>query len=179
MVRLIVLGLLKNKSLSGYEIQQILQTSRTDIWAGILPGSIYHALKMMDKEGLVEINNIEQTGHRIKAIYKITEKGEKEFVHLLQKSLEESSVLLPNTLYSGLSFMQEIPLKDKIYALEKQKKNLEQELELQKQGQAIKEAHIELDDVMKLVFENVYNHYELQISFLQKLIDHLKSKLIE
>ena len=45
MVRLLVLGLLQFKPLSGYEIQQILQVSQIDVWAGILPGSIYHALK--------------------------------------------------------------------------------------------------------------------------------------
>ena len=55
MTRLMVLGLLKSKPMSGYEIQQILTKSQSDSWAGILPGSIYHALKKMEKEGLVEI----------------------------------------------------------------------------------------------------------------------------
>ena len=82
MVRLILLGMLKIRPLSGYEIQQVLQTSQTDVWAGVLPGSIYHALKKMDKEGLVEVDSLEKTGHRIKAIYKITEKGLTEFKRL-------------------------------------------------------------------------------------------------
>lgn len=175
MVRLIILGLLRHKPLSGYEIQQILQTSRTDIWAGILPGSIYHALKKMDKEGLIEIDNVEQTGHRIKAIYKITDEGEKEFFRLLKESLQENSVLLPNTLYSGLSFMQELSLEEKVEALTNQKELLEQDLERLKEGQVLKAEHVEIDEVMKLVFENMYAHYELQIDFLQKLINHLKA----
>ena len=71
-----VLGLLKTKPMSGYEIQQLLIISQSDSWAGILPGSIYHALKKMEKEQLVAIDSIEQTGNRSKAIYKITEQGE-------------------------------------------------------------------------------------------------------
>jgi hypothetical protein len=39
----------------------------------------------------------------------------------------------------------------------------------------LKAEHVEIDEVMKLVFENMYAHYELQIDFLQKLINHLKT----
>lgn len=176
MVRLIVLGLLRMKPLSGYEIQQILQTSQTDLWAGILPGSIYHALKKMDKEGLIAVDNLEKTGHRIKAIYKITELGEVEFYQLLKSSLREKSVHLPSTLYSGLSFIHELPLDEKLEALQNQKSMLENELEILKIGQETKEAHVKLDELLIMQFDNMYAHYELQIDFLQKLIIHLETK---
>ncbi len=51
MTRLMVLGMLRTKPMSGYEMQQLMQVSEVDKWAGILPGSIYHALKKMDKRG--------------------------------------------------------------------------------------------------------------------------------
>jgi len=53
MVRLFVLGLLYARPRHGYEIRKWLETRRTDLWTGVLPGSIYHALKQMTKEGLV------------------------------------------------------------------------------------------------------------------------------
>ncbi|MFT4415577.1 helix-turn-helix transcriptional regulator [Fredinandcohnia humi] len=175
MVRLMVLGMLRIKPLSGYEIQRVLQTSQTDIWAGVLPGSIYHALKKMDKEGLVEVDNVEQTGHRIKAIYKITEKGQVEFINLLKDSLREKSVGLPSNLYTGIAFLHELPLEDKVEALEEQKVMLEKELEQLKSGLEIKEQYVKLDEIAKLQFENMFAHYELQVTFIQKLINQLKT----
>lgn len=175
MVRLIVLGMLRIKPLSGYEIQRVLQTSQTDIWAGVLPGSIYHALKKMDKEGLVEVDNVEQTGHRIKAIYKITEKGEAEFIRLLKESIREKSVLLPNTLYAGMAFLHELPIADILQALKDQKDMLESELEQLKRGKELKEQYVNLDGIAKLQFENMFAHYQLQIDFIDKLTHQLKT----
>jgi len=34
----------------GYEIQKWLEISHTELWADVLPGSIYHALRQMEKE---------------------------------------------------------------------------------------------------------------------------------
>ncbi|WP_462413074.1 PadR family transcriptional regulator [Neobacillus sp. Marseille-QA0830] len=176
MVRLMVLGLLRIKALSGYEIQQILQTNQSDIWAGVLPGSIYHALKKMDKEGLAEVDSVEQTGHRIKAIYKITEKGKEEFFLLVKESLREKSVSLPSTLYAAMSFMQELTLEEKLAGLEEQLQILEKELGLLQSGQKVKEQYVTIDPISKLQFENMFAHYELQIDFIQKLMSELKTQ---
>ncbi|PLR80701.1 PadR family transcriptional regulator [Bacillus sp. V33-4] len=170
MTRLMVLGLLRIKPMSGYEIQQILEISHTDLWAGILPGSIYHALKKMEKEGLVEVDTIEQTGHRTKAIYKITVTGEEEFYRLGKESLEVSSVVLPSTMYTAISFADELNKDDIISAISKQKAQLQEMLELQKRGERAKRDHMPIDEITMLTFENIYQQYELQINYLKKLL---------
>jgi DNA-binding PadR family transcriptional regulator len=174
MVRLMVLGMLKMRPLSGYEIQQVLQTSQTDIWAGILPGSIYHALKKMDKEGLVEVDTVEQTGHRIKAIYKITDKGRAEFTELLKVSLREKSVGLPSTLYTAMAFFHELPKAEKIQALNEQKGILEKELAQLKAGIKIKEQYVTIDVIARMQFENMFAHYQLQIDFIDQLVEQIE-----
>jgi DNA-binding PadR family transcriptional regulator len=172
MTRLMVLGLLRMKSMSGYEIQQILQTSQSDLWAGILPGSIYHALKKMEKEELVEVESMEQTGHRIKAIYKITDKGELEFLQLLKESLEVSSVSLPSNLYTGLSFIKELPVEQVREALLSQKLLLEAELDKQRTGIELKRKHIgTLHEVTELTSLNIFKQYELQLDFIDQLLN--------
>lgn len=176
MTRLMVLGLLKTKPMSGYEMQQILQLSQTDRWAGILPGSIYHALKKMEKEGLVEIETLKQTGHRIKAIYKITEKGREEYRKLLKESLETPSVQLPSTLYTGLSFIRDLPREEIIVSLENQMEYLKKELQKQKDGFMVKSKHIEMDDITELTFQNIYKQYEIQIDMLKSLILYYEKK---
>ena len=170
-----VLGLLKTKPMSGYEIQQLLMKSQSDSWAGILPGSIYHALKKMEKEQLVAIDSIEQTGNRSKAIYKITEQGELEFTQLLIESLQVSSVQLPSNLYTGLSFIEHLPKEDIIQSLKKQQILLETQLEQQKAGIQEKRNSMPLDEVTEMLFQNVFNHYELQLQLLNDLICHYDS----
>lgn len=176
MVRLLVLGLLKIKPLSGYEIQQILQTNQTDIWGGVLPGSIYHALKKMDKEGLVAVDSVEQTGHRIKAIYKITDKGLEEFRQLILEGLREKSVQLPGTLYSALSFIHELPKEARLQALKDQKESLEKDLSLLKEGIHEKEQAVTVDALSRITFENMFQHYELQIDLVTKLLNEIEKE---
>ena len=175
MTRLMVLGLLKTKPMSGYEIQQLLVKSQSDSWAGILPGSIYHALKKMEKEQLVAIDSIEQTGNRSKAIYKITDKGELEFNKLLVESLQVSSVHLPSNLYTGLSFINHLAKEDIIKSLKTQQLLLEDQLDKQQAGIQEKRNYMPMDPVTEMLFQNVFNHYELQLQLLNQLIVHYES----
>ena len=158
--------------MSGYEIQQILTKSQSDSWAGILPGSIYHALKKMEKEGLVEIDLIEKTGNRSKAIYKITQDGEKEFEALLLESLQVSSVYLPSNLYTGLSFIQHLSNDEIIQSFKNQQILLEEQLATLKEGIEIKRTHMPLDEVTEMLFQNVFKQYEIQLDLLNNLIIH-------
>ncbi|WP_249529548.1 PadR family transcriptional regulator [Paenibacillus brevis] len=52
MTRLLVLGMLDMKPMSGYDIQQMLQTTDAERWSGVLIGSIYHALKKWIKRAM-------------------------------------------------------------------------------------------------------------------------------
>ena len=176
MTRLMVLGLLKTGPMSGYEIHQLLGKSQTDTWAGVLPGSVYHALKKMEKEGLVEIDSIEQTGNRSKAIYKITEAGEREFDKLLLESLQMSSVHLPSSLYTGLSFVQYAKNSQIVASLKNQQMQLMEELEKQREGMEEKRKHIHIDAVTEMVLQNVVHQYELQLNLLNKLLDHYEQE---
>ncbi|MGM7683067.1 PadR family transcriptional regulator [Cytobacillus sp. Hm23] len=175
MTRLMVLGMLRMKPMSGYEIQQVLQISQTDAWAGVLPGSIYHALKKMEKEELVEIASLEQTGNRTKAIYKITDKGHNEFQRLLIESFASSSVILPTTLYTGLIFAESSANKQVIRAIDEQKELLTKQLSALKEGEEHKKkAMDELSPLTKATFESIYSQYELQLTFLDKIQDILQ-----
>ena len=104
-----------------------------DKWAGILAGSIYHALKKMDKEGLVKVADVKSRGHRIKAIYEITDEGEKEYRKLLVDSFRDSSVHLPVHLYTGLSMLNlpnhQADPNSIIVAVEEQIKELQSKME--------------------------------------------------
>ena len=180
MTRLMVLGLLRTKPMSGYELQQLLQISEVDKWAEILPGSIYHALKKMDKEGFVKVVKVESTGHRSKAIYQVTEQGEEEYRKLLIESFRVPSVTLPVELYTGLSMLN-LPNHQAepdfvTEAIEEQIKELTSKMAEMEAGQKIKAEFMEENELTKLTFENMLNQYKLQIDFLGSILDTMKNE---
>ena len=178
MTRLMVLGMLRTKPMSGYELQQLMQVSEVDKWAGILPGSIYHALKKMDKEGLVKVAKVESAGHRLKAIYEITDEGEKEYRKLLVESFRDSSVYLPVQLYTGLSMLNlpnhQADPNSIIVAVEEQIKELQSKMEEFEAGQRIKSQFIEVNESVRITYQNMLDQYKLQIEFLKKIVKTLK-----
>lgn len=167
--RLMVLGLLTHKPMSGYEIQQVLQMTQSDKWAGILPGSIYHALKKMEGEGLVRLESVEHTGNRAKAIYRITDRGREEFRKLLTEALKQSSVAFPTALYTAVSFLEALPAEETIAALEEQKRRIEADYEAMKAGEKEKEKYGPVPPHVRLVFRNMYEQFELQMKLLNEL----------
>ena len=62
-VRLVILGLLRQRPLYGYEIKQIIEEHMSD-WTSIAFGSIYFALDRLADEKFVEKVNVEQDNKR-------------------------------------------------------------------------------------------------------------------
>jgi DNA-binding PadR family transcriptional regulator len=89
-VRLVILGLLQEKELYGYEIKKII-TEHMDDWTSIAFGSIYFALKKLSEEGLIEKVTEEKAGNRpSRSIYRISDEGKKEFMSLLRRLWTET-----------------------------------------------------------------------------------------
>ena len=172
MTQLLVLGLLKKEPLSGYDIQMLLQTSNAESWGGVLVGSIYHALKKLEKDGYIEIASIEQTGHRQKAIYRINEAGIKYFDNLLLNALKDNSVCFPTQLYTGLNFLDSLSSEQAIAMLLQQKEFLEKEIARLEDGKLEKKACMggQLHPISELVFENMSTTIRQQIDFIDRVI---------
>jgi DNA-binding PadR family transcriptional regulator len=82
--KLVILGLLHEKPLYGYEIKQIIEEHMGD-WTSIAFGSIYFALDKLSEEKFIEITTTEQAGNRpSRSVYQITPSGEEEFLRLLR-----------------------------------------------------------------------------------------------
>ena len=82
--RLVILGLLRERPLYGYEIKQIIEEHMED-WTSIAFGSIYFALGKLTEEGFLENVGTQQAGNRpSRNIYQITEAGRNEFLRLLR-----------------------------------------------------------------------------------------------
>lgn len=175
MTQLIVLGFLSMKPMSGYDIQQLLQMTDAKRWAGILVGSIYHALKTLEKDKYIEISSLEQTGMRQKAIYTITEEGRRHLKSLICDSLTELSVVYPSNFYSGLSLYDSIPKEECRKLLQTQCEYLEKECgEVQSGAKLKNEAmHNDVSPMTELIMENMIETIKLQKEFVQKALQIL------
>ena len=82
-----ILGLVKwMQPVHGYDVRRELESWQADEWANIAPGSIYHALRKLAEEGLLEEVATEQVGARpARTTYRVTAKGDAEFEELLRR----------------------------------------------------------------------------------------------
>ncbi|MBN1933233.1 MAG: PadR family transcriptional regulator [Anaerolineae bacterium] len=83
--RLVLLGLLRERPLYGYELKQIIEEHMGD-WTNIAFGSIYFALNKLADEGFIEQVATEQEGNRpSRTVYQITHAGRAEFLSQLKQ----------------------------------------------------------------------------------------------
>jgi DNA-binding PadR family transcriptional regulator len=113
--RLLVLGVVRiHGKAHGYQVRRELLNWSADKWANVAPGSIYHALKQMTKEGLLELVDVEsaEAGPE-RTGYRLTLDGEKEFQLLLAKAIAEVDLDANNVyaLYAAVTFMTALPRK--------------------------------------------------------------------
>lgn len=164
--RLMVLGLLSRAPMHGYDIQRALEQSRADVWADILPGSIYHALKKMVAEGLLEVKATEQTGHRTRAIHAITPAGRAELKRLLREAWRTPPRPFPVTLYAAVAFFDVLPREEVREALEALCERVEAEIAQWRRGEQAKGA---LPAHLRLAFANARAHLEADLKLLKEL----------
>lgn len=104
--RYVLLGLLQEEELSGYEMKKNIDIRMSFFWQESF-GQIYPELSKMIKEGLINFSNTKSTGRmkREKIIYKITPKGEKELKQWMEaeneKDTSRSEFLLKMFLSTG------------------------------------------------------------------------------
>ncbi len=106
--RLVILGFLREGSLYGYEIKQLIE-DRMGEWTSIAFGSIYFALGKLAEEGLIEKTATEKEGGRpSRSIYQITSDGRAEFQRLLRNTWND----MKRQYYPfdiGVFFMDSLP----------------------------------------------------------------------
>src|SRR5512132_142255 len=122
MLELAILGLLKERPMHGYQLKKRLADTLGSFWQ-VSYGSLYPALKRLQREGAVEmVFPKEQVGRR-KNVYRITEKGEALFVELLERAGQEATE--DSGFRVRLAFFQYLKPETRIRLLERRRAFLE------------------------------------------------------
>ncbi|WJK31811.1 PadR family transcriptional regulator [Limosilactobacillus reuteri] len=129
----VILGILRNKPRTGYEINDILQNQISYFYDGTY-GMIYPTLKKLEKEGKVKRETVIQEDKPNKNIFSITDEGKEELKEYLESNKVEevfkSDFLMKLFFGDDLSKQKVIELiKSEIKVKEDQIKRLENSLE--------------------------------------------------
>ncbi|MET9467229.1 PadR family transcriptional regulator [Streptomyces sp. NPDC006544] len=118
-IRLLVLGAVRRHGRAhGYQVRADLEFWGAHEWSNTKPGSIYHALKQMAKQGVLLAHAVAPSaaGGPPRTEYELTEAGRAEYFTLLREALS-SYDQKADVLTSALGFMVDLPRADALALL--------------------------------------------------------------
>lgn len=137
MLELAILGLLKESSMHGYQLKKRLAETLGSFWQ-VSYGSLYPALKRLQRDGAVEMTFPQEDVARRKNVYRITPLGEEAFRELLERAGHEATQ--DNGFSVRLAFFQYLKPETRIRLLERRRSFLEgRGSDLQRSLQSYKE----------------------------------------
>jgi DNA-binding PadR family transcriptional regulator len=126
MLELAILGLLKERSMHGYQLSKRLTETLGGFWR-VSYGSLYPSLKRLERQGAVEQVFDEQAVGRRKNVYRITERGEALFQDLLEEAGADATGE-ENRFRVRMAFFKYLAPESRIRVLERRRAVLEERL---------------------------------------------------
>lgn len=107
-VRLLVLGVVRmHREAHGYAVRRELEGWHVETWTSVKPGSLYHALHQLTKEGKLQALGVEASAEGpARTRYALTRAGEEEFLALLERALASFDL---QELGAGMAFVHALP----------------------------------------------------------------------
>lgn len=108
-IKLLVLGAIKRRHAAhGYRIYRDLTEWRVGTWTTVRPGSIYHAISQLEKQGGLQpiSGSATQKLGPAKTEYELTPAGHQLFLQLLEEALKGINLV---ELSAGIAFMEFLP----------------------------------------------------------------------
>lgn len=167
--KLVILGLLQDKPLHGYEIKHIIEEHMGD-WTSIAFGSIYFALGKLAEEGFIEKIATEQERNRpSRSIYQSTQTGRAEFLRLLRHTWQK----IEHTYFDldlGLFFMDTLPLDEVIGYLRQRLAQIEEISNCLNTHQSEQLAQDGIPDLARAIFDHSRVHFEAELTWTKDLL---------
>ena|SRR2546426_2646406 len=122
MLELAILGLLKEQAMHGYQLKKRLADTLGSFWQ-VSYGSLYPALKRLQRQEAVEMIFPKEEVGRRKNVYRISPKGEELFAEMLERAGADASE--DNGFSVRLAFFQYLKPETRIRLLERRRVFLE------------------------------------------------------
>ncbi|MFE0702991.1 PadR family transcriptional regulator [Streptomyces sp. NPDC058872] len=126
-IRLLVLGAVKQHGRAhGYQVRNDLEHWGAHEWSHAKPGSIYHALKQMAKQGLLHAHEVAPStaGGPPRVEYELTDRGAQEYVELLRGALATYDREV-DVVSAAIGFMVDLPRAEVVELLRRRVRGLD------------------------------------------------------
>ena len=164
-VRLLVLGLLALQPMHGYALRKLAIQSRVTVWAGILPGSIYHALDRLAEEGLIAPKAVAKPTGRAREVFAITAKGRRALHELTLEAWSAAPRSFPTSWYGAVLFRNSLQPDEEQAAVQDAVARLSAEIEAWEAARPLKQ----LGPHQALLYENGLRHLQADLELLRAL----------
>ncbi|WP_030785807.1 PadR family transcriptional regulator [Streptomyces sp. NRRL S-920] len=127
-IRLLVLGAVRQHGRAhGYQVRNDLEFWGAHEWSNAKPGSIYHALKQLAKQGLLRAHEVAPStaGGPPRTEYEITDQGTREYLSLVRESLTTYDQR-PDILTAALGFMVDLPREEAVALLKERVRRMKE-----------------------------------------------------
>ncbi|MFF5635664.1 PadR family transcriptional regulator [Streptomyces sp. NPDC012825] len=127
-IRLLVLGAVRQHGRAhGYQVRNDLEYWGAHEWSHAKPGSIYHALKQMAKQGLLRAHEVAPSavGGPPRVEYELTDAGTEEYFTLLREALTTYDQRV-DVLSAGIGFMVDLPRAEAVELLRRRVRALDE-----------------------------------------------------
>lgn len=158
-----LLGFLMYRSMTGYELKKFFSMSFS-YFSGLSYGSIYPALKKMEKAGLISMRLEVQDGAPNRKVYTITKAGRKAFITALKSPLPIERHR--NAFLMKLFFFAHLPRKDRLEASTRYLNS-------------IKQAHKELESARPKIEAHADRHQHLCFQFGVNMLRDMSRNISE
>lgn len=174
--RVLILGVLLDGPLHGYEVRKRLELWGAKHWANIAFGSIYHALGKMAQEGLLEVvadaEGAQSRRGGGRTVYAITPEGRAEFDRRLREYWTEIMPII-DPFQVALTFMDRLSKADLLALMRERRQRLHEgfaEFRRTLDAKRAANAPRHVDKCLRLVAAQ----YRAQLDWLEQAIEKLE-----
>jgi len=174
-LELAILGLLKEKPMHGYELKKRLSFMLGHFWT-VSYGSLYPALKRLEKQGDIERAYSVKEKTRNRNVYRVTSKGEAHFMALLADTRAEAALSDTEKFDIRMAFFQYLTPETRLRLLEKRRSLLEEQV---KSFKAYKSSNRNQDHYQSGLLSHKVDQTRSDIRWLDRLIAHEREMIEE
>jgi DNA-binding PadR family transcriptional regulator len=167
---LLVLGLLLDRPMHGYEISRHVEVERVDTWFSISKAAIYYSLNKLHREGLISETGFGARGER--SVYQATDEGRRQFFAGMERVLaSQEPVRFECDL--GIFLLNRLPHDRALSLLERRIAFLDRrQAELDR---LIEEQRISGEPLKLAIFEHSASWAQVEAQWLGGIVKHLRS----